>query len=139
MNMKNLKDIALVLFAVLAIIFASTTFFRGSSKYKYQIEELRKDNKRLQSQRDSIVKAGEAIQHRIDSLTAIETRLNGIIADKDVEIAKAKSNAQKSKAELDAMRTNLEKIRKQIEEAEKKPANREGEDLINSLKIKTRQ
>jgi len=137
--MKNIKDLAIVIFAILTIIFAGTTFFGGGSKYKYQIEELQKANKKLEIQRDSIIDAGKAIQHRIDSLTLIEKRLTGIIADKDLEIIKAKSNAQKSKAELDTMRSKLEKIRKQIQEAKKNPPNREGQDLINSLKIKTQR
>jgi chromosome segregation ATPase len=135
--MKNIKDIAITVLAILCIIFAAITFFGGDSKYKHQIEALQNDNKRLHTERDSIIKAGKEIQSRIDSLTIIENRLKGVIADKDIEISKAKSNAQKSKAELDSMRQKLEKIRKQIADAKKNPPNREGEDLINSLKIKT--
>jgi hypothetical protein len=135
--MKNIKDILIVILLGLALIFAWTTFFGGDSLYKHKVKELEADNKKLQNERKLIDAKILNIQARFDSLCVEDKKLQGIISAKDIEIEKNKKSAAKSKAELDVIRKNLEDTRKQIEEAKKNPPNREGQDLINSLKIKT--
>jgi chromosome segregation ATPase len=135
--MKNIKDILIIVLLGLALIFAWTTFFGGDSLYKHKVKELEADNKRLQEERKTIDAKILVIQARFDSLSVEDKKLQGVIASKDAEIEINKKSAARSKSELDAMRKDLEKTRKQIEQAKKNPPNREGQDLINSLKIKT--
>jgi chromosome segregation ATPase len=135
--MKNIKDILILVLLGLALIFAWTTFFGGDALYKHKVKELEADNKRLQEERKSIDAKILVIQAKFDSLSVEDKKLQGIIEVKDAEIDKNKKSAARSKAELDTIRKRLEETRKQIEEAKKNPPNREGQDLINSLKIKT--
>jgi chromosome segregation ATPase len=135
--MKNIKDALIIVLLGLALIFAWTTFFGGDSLYKHKVKELEADNRRLQEERKTIDAKILVIQARFDSLSVEDKKLQGVIASKDAEIEINKKSASRSKAELDAMRKGLEKTRKQIEQAKKNPPNREGQDLINSLKIKT--
>jgi hypothetical protein len=135
--MKNIKDILIIVLLGLALIFAWTTFFGGDSLYKHKVKELEADNKRLQEERKTIDAKILVIQARFDSLSVEDKKLQGVIASKDAEIEINKKSAARSKSELDAMRKGLEETRKQIEQAKKNPPNREGQDLINSLKIKT--
>ena len=59
------------------------------------------------------------------------------IAKRDLQIATLISNSKKSKAELDKIKAEMEETRKKIADLKAHPINREGDDLINSLKIKT--
>lgn len=135
--MKNIKDILILILLGLSLVFAWTTFFGGDSLYKHKVKELEADNKRLQEERKSIDAKILVIQAKFDSLSIEDKKLQGIITLKDAEIDKNKKSAARSKAELDTIRKRLEETRKQIEEAKTNPPNREGQDLINSLKIKT--
>lgn len=135
--MKNIKDVLIVALLIMTIIFGYFTFFQSDPLYKQKVKELEADNKKLQEERKVIDARLAQTQKRIDSLTVIENQLNAIISSKDEEIERNKRKANSSRAELDKMKNELEKVRKQIEDAKKNPPNREGQDLINSLKIKT--
>lgn len=135
--MKNIKDALIIGLLIMTIIFGYFTFFQSDPLYKQKVKELEADNKRLQEERRAIDARLAQTQRRIDSLTVIENQLNAIISSKDEEIERNKRKATASRAELDKIKSELEKVRKQIEDAKKNPPNREGQDLINSLKIKT--
>ena len=55
---------------------------------------------------------------------------------RDSEIAKSKDKANRSKAELEKLKKEIEETRGKIDSLKTNPANRQGDDLLNSLKSK---
>lgn len=146
LNMEKIKKIALVIVSIVALgilielgIFIHMKLFSKESVYEEKIEELNLSNKQLQKDRDSIAIIEETIRKRLEVLSKIENDLRGIVDRKDLDISREKINSQKIKLELDSIRTNINNIRKRIENFKKSPPNRNEEDLINSIKIKTKK
>jgi uncharacterized coiled-coil DUF342 family protein len=59
------------------------------------------------------------------------------ISDQELEIQKFKTKANASKEQLNKLLKEMEETRNKIQELKNNPTNRTGQDLINSLKIKT--
>lgn len=133
--MKYLIAIA----AFLAVCWAGYTVYTnwGSSDYKKELEDLHKENSRLKSERESLDKSIDSLQHNFAILKTEEAKLNSLIAEKDREIAKDLAAAKRSQAELSSLKTQIAQTRKEIARIKSNPPNRTGEDLLNSLKIKT--
>lgn len=138
LNNLDLKDWALIVSVCIAIVF-SINFFMSSSGYKKVIRGLEGENKNIERERDSLKTVNkrltkeaevyviniEKYQNRIDSIQKL-------ISKKDIEISKLKSTAN-------GYKSAYEKTKKEIEKLEKEPIKRVGDDLLNSLKEKTKK
>lgn len=135
--MKDIKNIIIVILLAGLLIFGYIAIFGGDSNYKQQLKELKTKNELLEKQRDSIDVVINNLHAEYAKLKVREAELAKEVTALDAEVEQNKANAKRSQAELDIMKRDLKETRRKIEELKKHPANREGDDLINSLKLKT--
>lgn len=134
---RDPKNIIITVLLLGVFVFAGIVFYGGDSAYKKRVKELQAENKALQIQRDSIDAVIAGLESDYEVLLKKEAALLADIAKRDADIARAKEAANRSKAELDGIKKNLEKTRAEIKKHETNPPNRTGDDLLNSLKFKT--
>ena len=135
-NLK-IKDWALIILVGFLIV----TFVNGmmtSSGYKKQIKDIENKNDAIEDQRKSLESRNVELSKKIknDSLIVIRYQeridsLSKLISTKDGEIKTLKRSA-------DTARKELEKTKKEIDNLLNNPIKRTGDELINSLKEKTK-
>jgi chromosome segregation ATPase len=133
MSMKNI--IILVLFA-LVIFFGYKSFFDIDDSYKDEIELLKEDNRKLIKKRDSLNKNIRTLE---EDLVDIKSRDSILLLDIDKtrdSIDNAKNIADRTKKELDSIRTKISKGRNKIDSLIDNPPNKSDSLLLQSLKIK---
>ena len=132
-----MKKILLLILLLCVIIFGYKTFFPDNKLYKEKLKQLEEANKKLQQEKAVIDLKINSLKSEYDKLKNHEKQLAAEIDERDKKIAKDKVAAARSKAELDKSKKEIAEIQKKIAEMKEKPANRTGDDLLNSLKIKT--
>lgn len=135
--MEKQKNIAIVILALIIIAMAGFILLKGDSAYKKKVEELQAENSVLHFQRDSINSIIADLEKDYKEIEKRKSYLASEVNRRSAEAAKQKEEADCARTELQGMKTELEKTRESINDRAKKPANRTGSDLINSLKIKT--
>jgi hypothetical protein len=135
-NLK-IKDWALIILVGFLIV----TFVNGmmtSSGYKKQIKDIENKNDAIEEQRKSLESRNVELSKKIknDSLIVVRYQeridsLSKLISTKDGEIKTLKRSA-------DVARKELEKTKKEIDNLLNNPIKRTGDELINSLKEKTK-
>ena len=132
-----MKNIITTILLLICLILGYFVFFGNSSNdYKKKLADLAASNKALELKRDSLNSDIKLLRIQFDSLQSKDSVLGIKVNKQDVEIAKDKAIAAKSQAELDCVKHGLEQTRRQIDSVKAHPANRTGNDLLNSLKIK---
>jgi cell division protein FtsB len=137
--MKDPKNIAISVLVLLVLIFGATTFFKKDSLYKYKLEELQKVYDAEHNKRDSLDQELVKVRSEFAILKVREEQLAADVARLDRDISSARDDANRSREELDRTRTSLDETRKHIKDLKNNPPNRTGEDLLNSLKLKTQK
>jgi chromosome segregation ATPase len=135
-NLK-IKDWALIILVGFLIV----TFVNGmltSSGYKRQIKDIENRNDVIEEQRKSLESRNIELSKKIknDSLVVVRYQekidsLSNLISIKDGEIKTLKRSA-------DNARKELEKTKKEIDNLLSNPIKRTGDELIKSLKEKTK-
>jgi len=138
-NMKNIKNIIIVVLLAACLIFGYISLFRGDKLYEYKVEELKKENAALMKQKLAIDEENKTLKIEFSNLKTKEVELLNDINLRDSEIAKSKENANRSKRELEKFKREIESTRQKIDSLKAHPANRTGEDLLNSIKLKTQK
>jgi peptidoglycan hydrolase CwlO-like protein len=137
--MKNYKNIIIIFLLIGCLIFGYISLFRGDKLYEYKLEELKKENLILLKMKDSLGLKINGLESQFITLKAKETELINDINNRDLEIARSKEKASKSKAELDKFKREMQETRNKIDSLKAHPANRTGDDLLNSIKLKTQK
>jgi chromosome segregation ATPase len=133
----DVKSILIIVFLTISLFFGYKWYFdTDNSNYKNQIKELRIQNRFLEKQRDSINVKINLLETELLKLTESEKTLLIKIGSLSAEIESAKKNANKSKTELEKLRTELANTREKIKHFKNNPPNRTGDNLLNSLKNK---
>ena len=132
-----MKILNIILIAVCLALGCS--FFFVNTDYKEKVDQLHKENSLLQTERVAIDKEVEILNRDFNAMKIEEAKLMSEIAQRDQEIAKSKANAERSRSELSRMKKEMEETMKNIQDLKKNPPNRTGEDLLNSLKLKTQK
>jgi chromosome segregation ATPase len=126
---------AVLLIAVLALGWSA--FFRGDNAYKERIKSLEEKNVQLQKDRDKIDSEIQRRNDDFDSLEIVDSFIQARLAISEEETARLRQQVDRAQNELSTARQSVIEARRRIEDLKKSPPNRQGEDLINSLKIKT--
>ncbi len=137
--MKDIKNILIVVLLAGCMIFGYMWFFRNDSGYKQKIKDLEKEKKELIVAREKLEKDVTVLEKNFQDLKKREDALVADISRRDAEIRRRKEEAARSKAELDNMKKGLKETQDKIVELKKNPPNRTGDDLLNSLKMKTQK
>jgi hypothetical protein len=135
--MKDIKNWIIFILLGLTLIFGYITLTGDDSEYKRKVEILKEDNTRLLNENSKIDRRIDSLNleyinlQKKDSLLAIE------ISKRDVQIANALASSKKSREELERIKAGLMETRKKIDSLKTNPIKRTGDDLLNSLKLKT--
>jgi len=121
------------------MIFGYMWFFRNDGGYKQKIKDLEREKKELIIAREKLEKDVVVLEKNFEDLKKKESSLAADIKKRDEEIRRRKEEAAKSRAELDNMKKGLKETQEKIVELKKNPSNRTGDDLLNSLKLKTQK
>jgi len=135
--MKDWKNIALFVTVVLCLFLGWSVFFKGDSAYKERIKQLEKENQELVEKRKELDALIAQRNLAIDSLTRVETELALQLAALETETRLLREEAERSRENWEDVKKRIDENRKKISELKKNPANRKGDALINSLKVKT--
>lgn len=135
----DIKSILILCLLGFGLIFFYRWYFSDSDGYKKEVDRLRKENQSIIKKRDSIDVHLVGLQNEFSRLKQTDSVLQIKLRGMESEVQYAKNKANISKLELDKLRVELESTRKQIEDLKNKPANRTDEDLLNSLKNKTKK
>ena len=142
--MKNLflsnlkvKDWSLIVITGVAVFFF-INYTISSSGYKKEIKRLESESKDIQKKRDELDKQNKDLKKEaviyIDNIDKYQKKINYIsdlISKKDIEIKNLKLS-------LNQQRKEIEKTKKKIDELEKTPIKRTGQELLESIKEKTK-
>jgi chromosome segregation ATPase len=134
MNYKNI----IIIIAIACCIAAVRHSIFSAAGYAQKIESLRSQNSALEENRKRLSLEFAKLKKELAELEEREAVLVQKILLQAAEIEEAKMQADKSQSSLNKLQQELNKTRKKIEELEKSPANRDGDELLNSLKIKTK-
>src|SRR5574344_568080 len=139
MKKVDLKTVLIIVIFLLALLFGFMWFFSKNNKAQGKIDKLTDDNARLEEMNKKISEEINAYKVKCDSLSLIDKKYSKeyVILEKQNTILVNKSNA--AEKELDRLQNKLYKNRQEIEYLKKHPSNRTGDELINSLKIKTKE
>lgn len=130
----DLKTILIIILLITTTIFGYKWFFQTEDLIKYKVKEYEEENKRLQKDIDSLTINIEKYNKEYTEFIKSKDSLDKLIKESEIEIEKAKSNAEKSLQELNKLREEFLEIQNKIKKLEKSPIKREGDDLINSIK-----
>lgn len=139
--MRNFDFKSILIFILLTLLMgvAYNWYFKADKDYKNQVKMLRDENIKIKNTRDSLSTNILNLEKEFIVIKDREDSLNNRIKILDIQIADARNKANKSKAELDALRIELLETNKKIKELRNNPPNRTGEDLIKSIKNKTQR
>lgn len=138
MNTKlDIKSWLILILLGFALIFGYKWYFSGPDN-KDEIKALLEQNKVIQKERDSLKTARVILENDFNNLRMNDSLKASEIARLDKSISIMQEEVNRSRRDFDKIRKELEETRKKIEEFKKNPPNRTGDDLINSLKNKTK-
>lgn len=134
----DIKSILILVFLGISIFFGLKWFWSGNDASKERVKQLEQQFKELESQKKAVDLEIESWRAKSDSLKTLDLKLQKEIARQELLTKKAEQEAQKSKANLDRMRQDLADTKNKIEQIKNNPPNRTGDDLLESLKNKTK-
>ena len=132
----DIKTLIILVLLVISLGFCWNWFFGGGKAYKKQVKELEKERTELLLERKTLISDVDSLIKQNKRLITKDSVYKAKISGLDVEITYYKSKAENSKRELDRIKGELSLTRKKIKELKAMPPNREGDDLLNSLKLK---
>lgn len=132
----DLKSILIIILFIISGVFFTKYMLEGNSNRKERIE-LEKKNQQLEKEKRKLEKKYEdlTIKFEIDSIQLL--KLQSDYEKINEELNLVNSNLEKKKVELKNYIKKLEETKRKIQDFEKNPPNRTGNDLIESIKQKT--
>ena len=138
-NMKNeLKNILVSVLPCMTLIFAYSWVFDDDGAEE-KVNAMKRELEELSLKKKESDRIIDSLGIEADRLKSQEQRFKSDISRLESEIRDAISRANLSAKNLDRIKKELAETRRKIEEFKKNPPNRTGDDLINSIKIKTKK
>lgn len=135
----DFKSILVLILLAFALFFGYKWYFTDTSDYKNKLKELQEEYQLLEESKKENNLLIEKYKIELDSIM-VQDSLNQVrISQLESKVFDAEKNAAKSKKEFDKLQKQLEETRRNIEDLKKTPTNRTGDDLLESIKNKTKQ
>jgi peptidoglycan hydrolase CwlO-like protein len=133
------KNIAIIILSL--ILIGGFVYFTQFSTKKYEEKILELEAKRvvLIQERDSLDAVADSLHGEYVRLRELDEKAEKEIQKKDRLIADLKSRSARSQQNLDQLKQGMRETQEKIESVKRNPANRTGEDLLESLKNKTQR
>ena len=135
----DIKSILILLLFVICSIFAWKYFNESDKDYKKELDKLRSENESILRKRDSLLNQRNKLETDLVIIRKHNDSLIYISSILEKEVTSQKQKANESKKELDKLRKDLEETKIKIEDLKKHPSNRNGDELLNSLKSKIKK
>ncbi len=134
----DIKSWIIIVLLGISIIFVGMWYFKGDDASKQKVKELETEIEQIKkekAQHDAKIKSLQNIQKELEATIAVKTQLVEDLAKSNIVLANQVAYAQKG---LDDSRKKLKETEAKISELLKNPIKRDGDDLLNSLKNKTK-
>ena len=135
----DLKSILILLLAIICSIFVLKYYNESDKEYKKELDKLRAENELIHQKRDSLLNERNKLE---TDLVVVRKNNDSLIYLSNVlekEVASQKQKAIISRQELNRLRKDLEETKIKIEDLKKNRSNRNGDELLNSLKSKMKK
>ena len=135
----DIKKILILALIIFSIISGYKWFIGGDNVSKERVKQLDEEFKKLEIKKDSLTKSINKWKAKFDSLSVRDEELSKINAKLEIDVKKAESDANTSKVNLDKLKGDISNTKNKIEDLKKNPTKRTGDDLLNSIKNKTKK
>ena len=135
----NKKIIIGIVSALILIGICFFVFRNPKNKYQDDLKRLDSVNKVLEKKRDSLYDSINVLNTKFITFKQKDSILEFQILNLNDVIAKDKEIANKTQQELIQLKSNIDATKAQISNAKQHPINRDGNSLLESLKIKLQQ
>jgi len=135
----DIKSILILILLGFTLIFGYKWYFSGDDGIKEELKQLQEQYDQIEKEKQESTKRLDANAIVIDSLLNIDSLNTEKIALLEFNVREAEDKANESAGKLSAVQKELAATRKKIKELKENPANRTGDDLLNSIKNKTKK
>jgi len=134
----DIKSILILVLLGFTLIFGYKWYFSGDDTSEEKLNQLQEQYDEIEKEKQESNKRLNDNSIIIDSLMVADSLNTERIALLDFNVREAEDKAEESAGKLSEMQKQLAATRKKIEELKKNPPNRTGDDLLNSIKNKTK-
>jgi chromosome segregation ATPase len=134
----DIKIILILVLLLFTLFFGYKWYFTDNSDYKGKINELKQQYQLLEEEKKENSLIIERYKVELDSIMEQDSLNLVRILYLELEVVESEKKAEISKNKFHKLKKELEKTQKEIEEFKKSPPNRTGDDLLESIKNKTK-
>ena len=134
----DIKSILILVLLGFTLIFGYKWYFSGDDASEEKLNQLQEQYDEIEKEKQESNKRLNDNAIIIDSLMVADSLNTERIALLEFNVGEAEDKAEESAGKLSEMQKQLADTRKKIEELKKNPPNRTGDDLLNSIKNKTK-
>ncbi len=134
----DIKSIIITLLLVASLFLYYKWHNSENSNYEQELNKLKQENLLIHKKRDSLLSERSILQSDLNLIKNENQRLQLVSEKLEKESLEYRNRANKTKHELDNLRSQLEETHRKIEELKHNPPNRSDDNLLNSLRSKTK-
>lgn len=134
----DIKSILILILLGFTLIFGYKWYFSGDGEIEEKLNQLQEQYDAIELEKQKSNKRLEDNALVIDSLMLADSLNNEKIALLEFNVREAEDEANESAGKLSKMKKELADTRRKIKELKENPPNRTGDDLLNSIKNKTK-
>lgn len=134
----DIKSILILVLLGFTLIFGYKWYFSGDDTSEEKLNQLQEQYDEIEKEKQESNKRLNDNSIIIDSLMLADSLNTERIALLEFNVREAEDKAEESAGKLSEMQKQLAATRKKIKELKKNPPNRTGDDLLNSIKNKTK-
>lgn len=134
----DFKSILILVLLGCTLIFGYMWFFRGDDGSKEQLKQLQEEYKEIEKQKKESDKRLIEYNEQLDSLLNVDKINKEKLLELEANVLEAENRANESESKFKDLQAQLKETRDKIKEFKNNPPNRTGDDLLNSIKNKTK-
>ena len=134
----DIKNTIILILLIVSILFGYKWFIESDSGSKERVKQLEKEFTELENKKKLTDLEINKWKSKFDTLQKEEDILKQENIKLEAETKKAEQEASKSKSNLDKLRLEMIETKNKIEKLKNNPIKRTGDDLLQSIKNKTK-
>lgn len=134
----DIKNTIILILLIVAIFFGYKWFIESDSGSKERVKQLEKEFAEMESKKKLTDLEINKWKSKFDTLQKEGDILKQENAKLEADVKKAETDAIKSKSNLDKIRREMIETKNKIEKLKRNPIKRTGDDLLQSIKNKTK-
>jgi chromosome segregation ATPase len=134
----DIKSILILILLGFTLIFGYKWYFSGNDGIEEKLNQLQVEYDEIENEKEESNKRLYDKSLFIDSLLVVDSLNNEKLSILEFNINEAEKEASVSNDKLNKLKKELSETRKKINEFKENPPNRVGDDLLNSIKNKTK-